>query len=216
MNSKLIILLISVCAALLLIICGEWLYARLAQRELLASTNSTASKVSSDAMPSLDLTKHPEESYEQIVSRPLFIKGRKPVDEPKQEAAQTPVVPVVFDWILDGIYTRNAKLSALFSRSKTKVPKDNYRKVAVGGDLDGWKLTEIKSDRAILMSGANQKEVLLRKSKPKTPKPDNTQAVPAAQPVPTLETIPNPEAIPVPEPESPVDPFETTTDEQQL
>ncbi len=216
MNRKLIILLVSVCAALLLVIFGEGLYAKYVQRQLLASTNSAASKTPPDEMPTVELTKQPEESYDQIVNRPLFIKGRKPVDEPKPEAAQVPVVPVVFDWELNGVYTKNDSLSALFSRAKTKVPKDNYRKVTVGGDLDGWKLTEIQNDRAVLMQGGNKKEVLLRKAKPKTPQARNN-AVPPVQPpgaIPNQEAIPNPESIPVPE--TPEESFENNTDDQQF
>jgi hypothetical protein len=163
-----------------------------------------------DEMPTVDLTKQPEDSYDQLVNRPLFIKGRKPVDEPKPESSQVPVVPVVFDWVLNGVYTKNKKLTALFSRDKTKVPKDNYRKIAVDGDLDGWKLTEIRNDRAILMQGANQKEVLLRKAKPKTPQTRNN----AVPPVPQPGAIPNPESIPVPE--NPEESFENNTDEQQF
>ncbi len=214
MNKKLISLLLIVCAVLVLIILGEWLYAIKAQRDLLASTSSPAKKVTPDAMPTLALTKQPEESYDQLVNRPLFIKGRKPVEEPKPESAQVPVVAVVFDWELNGVYTKNKSLSALFSRAKTKVPKDNYRKIAVGADLDGWKLTEIKADRAIFMQGGNQKEVLLRKSKPKSPLAQNRPASPVPQPIP----IPNPENIPVPEsipiPESPEGSFENNIDEQ--
>lgn len=212
MNKKLISLLLIVCAVLVLIIVGEWLYAIKAQRDLLASTSASAKKAAPDAMPTLALTKQPEESYDQLVNRPLFIKGRKPVEEPKPETAQVPVVAVVFDWDLNGVYTKDKGLTALFSRAKTKVPKDNYRKIAVGADLDGWKLTEIKTDRAIFMQGTNKKEVLLRKAKPKSPLPPNRPAPPVPQPVPVQGTIPIPETIP--EPESPEGSFENNIDEQ--
>ena len=217
MNKKLIILLVSISAVCLLIIFGEWLYANYVQRELLDSSKAAAKKMPPDEMPTMELTKQSEESYDQIVNRPLFIKGRKPVDEPKPETAQVPVVPVVFDWELIGIYTKNKSLTALFSRAKTKVPKDNYRKVSVGAELDGWKLTEIREDRAILSQAGNKKELLLRKSKPKALPPRN-HAVPPVPPIPQPggapipESIPNPETIPVPPEES----FENNTDEQQF
>jgi hypothetical protein len=216
MNKKLIILLASISVALLLIIFVEWMYAKYVQRELLDSSVSVAKKMPPDEMPTLELTKQSEESYDQIVNRPLFIKGRKPVDEPKPETAQVPVVPVVFDWELNGVFTKNKSLTALFSRAKTKVPKDNYRKIAVGADLDGWKLTEIREDRAILSQAGNKKELLLRKSKPKAPQPRNHAIPPVPQPgtVPNPESIPNPETIPVPE--TPEESFENNTDEQQI
>jgi hypothetical protein len=219
MNSKLIILLISVCAVLLLIISAEWFFAEQSQQKLLATTNATAKNTPPDEMPGVELTKRPEESYDDLVSRPLFIKGRKPVDEPKPDDAQTPAIAMVFDWELNGVYTKNKGLTALFSRSKVKVPKDNYRKVAVGGDLDGWKLAEIHKDKVILMQGGAQKELLLRKPKPKQPSLAKNRPIPpvpqSAQPsMPIPGSIPNPEIIPPPE--SLEEPFENSTDEQQF
>jgi len=215
-NRKLITLLISVCVVLLLIIFAEWLYARKAQQELIASTSAAVKKNPPDAMPTVELTKQPEESFDQMVARPLFLKGRRPVDEPKAEDAQTPAVVLVFDWELNGIYTRNNSLSAFFSRAKTKVPHDNYRKLMVGGDLDGWKLTEISKDKVILMQGGNQKELMLRKPKPKQPVLPNARLMPPGpqpvpSPVPTPESIPNPELISPAE--SPEEQFENNTDE---
>jgi hypothetical protein len=224
MNSKLVKLLASVCAVLLLVIFAEWVYAKLAQQELLASTTIAARKKPPVEMPKVELTEQPEEYYDQMVARPLFIKGRRPVDEPKPEDTQALSVATVFDWELTGVYTKNKSLSALFSRSKTKVPKDNYRKIAVDAYLDGWKLVEIHKDRVILMQGGNQKELLLRKPKPKQmsqPKAPVNPAAPVLQPVPTPtpESEPEPEQIPDPEippPEFPEEPFENPLDEQQF
>jgi hypothetical protein len=215
MNSKLIVLLLALCTLLVLLISGEWLYAKKAQKELLDSTSPSSTKKSSDEFPTIELTKQPEESYEDMVARPLFIKGRKPVDEPKPDDPAVPAVAVVFDWELSGIYTKNKTLSALFSRAKAKVPKDNYRKITVGTDLDGWKLTEIRKDRAIFTQAGTQKELLLRKPKPKQPHGDrNNPAIPNQRQVPNPGSIPNPEIIPPPE--SPEEPFENSTDEQQF
>ena len=113
----------------------------------------------------IELTQKSEESYEDLVARPLFIKGRKPVDEPSPEEAQNVAEARSFDWQLNGVYTTKKGLSALFSRSTSKVPKDTYRKLSTGGDLDGWKLTEIHKDKAILKQGDQQKDLLLRKPK---------------------------------------------------
>jgi hypothetical protein len=222
MNRKLIMLLASICGVLLLVMAVEWLYALYAQHALLASTAAAAKQMPVDEMPRIELNKQGEESYDQLVARPLFIKGRKPVEEPKQEAQQAPVAPLVFDWELNGVYTKKDKLSALFSRTKTKVPKDNYRKVAVGGELDGWKLTEIRSDRAILMQGASKKEVLLHKAKPKTAQTKTSPAIPAPAvppPIPAVpieqppEIAPEQEIIPPPE-EIPEESFENMTNEE--
>ena len=166
MNIKLIKLLVSVCIGLCLIIAGEWLYASYMQHRLLTSISSEKPQdYKTDELPEIELTKQPEESYVDLVARPLFIKGRRPVDEPSPEAAQAAAKSESFDWQLNGVYSTKKTVSALFSRSKSKVAKDNHRKITVGDDLDGWKLTEINKDRVMLKQGSNEKELLLRKPK---------------------------------------------------
>ena len=174
MNSKLIAGLASFCIACILIIIGEWLYASWAEKTILTSLTSTDKKLSPDEMPHIELNAQTEESYVDLVARPLFIKGRKPVDESTPEAAQTALVPVIFDWELNGVYTTSNGLSALFSRSKSKVAKDNYRKIGIGAELDGWKIVEIYQDKALLKQGTQEKELLLRKIKPKDPSKKTT------------------------------------------
>ena len=174
MNKKLIAGLACFCIACTLIIIGEWLYASWAEKTILTSLTSKDKKLSPDEMPHIELNEQPEESYVDLVARPLFIKGRKPIDEPSPEAIQNALVPVVFDWELNGVYTTANGLSALFSRSKTKVAKDNYRKIGIGAELDGWKIVEIYQDKALLKQGTQEKELLLRKIKPKDPSKKTT------------------------------------------
>ena len=181
MNSKLVSVLTAVCVMLILIITGEWFYAVQVQKQALTSTISAETTQSDDEMPDIELTQESEESYEDLVVRPLFIKGRKPVDEPSAEEAQTNAVANSFDWHLNGVYSTKKGLSALFSRATSKVPKDNHRKLIAGANLDGWKLTEIHKDKVILRQGSQQKDLLLRKpklkslpNKPNVPKIPNT------------------------------------------
>jgi hypothetical protein len=217
MNIKLVKLLASVCAVLLLIIFVEWVYAVLSYKKLLASTAGAATKKPPVEMPSIELTKQPEEFYDQMVARPLFVKGRRPVDEPKTVDAQDQSVATVFDWELNGVYTKNNSLKALFSRSKTKVQKDNFRKVALDGDLDGWKLMEIDKDKVVLVQGDNRKVLQLRKDKPKVlPKPPvQGQAGRNAPPPPEPEQSPEPieEPEPIPDPDLPLDLLESDVNE---
>jgi len=168
MNSKLVSVLTAVCVMLILIITGEWFYAVQVQKQALTSTISAETTQSDDEMPDIELTQESEESYEDLVVRPLFIKGRKPVDEPSAEEAQTNAVANSFDWQLNGVYSTKKGLSALFSRATSKVPKDNHRKLIAGANLDGWKLTEIHKDKVILRQGSQQKDLLLRKPKLKS------------------------------------------------
>jgi predicted phage tail protein len=181
-----------------MIIIGEWLYAVWAQKQALTSTTAAETKMSQDKMPVVELTRQPEQSYADLVARPLFIKGRRPVDEPtpEEELAQQAKATVtdVFDWQLSGVYTTKKGLSALFSRDKSKVVKDNNRRISTGADLSGWKLTEIRTDRAILKQGAQQKELLLRKPKlkdsskrPNVPNQPNNVPQPEISPPPPAD-----------------------------
>ncbi|MGR9000466.1 MAG: hypothetical protein ACU88J_15665 [Gammaproteobacteria bacterium] len=165
MNTRLVSVLAIICMVLALIIIGEWLYARQAQKRALAPTIPRETKTSLDEMPAIDLIKRTEESYADLVARPLFIKGRKPVDESNQEEAKGFAQANTFEWQLDGVYSTKKGLFALFSRSKSKISKDNYRKLTKNADLDDWNLSEIHMDRVLLKQGSEQKELLLRKPK---------------------------------------------------
>jgi len=204
MNIKLIKLLISVGIGLCLVIAGEWLYARYMQHRLLESIASEEpQEYKADKLPEIELTSQPEDNYVDLVARPLFIKGRRPVDEPVHETGQVAVKPETFDWQLTGVYSTKQTVSALFSRAKSKVAKDNHRKITVGEDLDGWKLIEINKDRAVLKQGSKEKELLLRKPKSKVPLPGANGATPATPaPVPTPAPPPPPESEPPPPPEN--------------
>ncbi len=207
MNSKLIKLLVSACISLCLVIAVEWLYASYMRHRLLTSVISAKPQdYKADELPEIELTKQSEESYVDLVDRPLFIKGRRPVDEPIPETAQVASKSESFDWQLTGVYSTKKTVSALFSRSKSKVAKDNYRKITVGDDIDGWKLIEINKDRAVLKQGSSEKELLLRKPKAKTLPPGTSNISPftpftpaPAAPAPApVAPAPVPAAIPEP------------------
>ena len=208
MNNKLIKLLAFSCMGLCLIIAGEYLYASYAQQRLLTSISAqTPQDYKIDALPEIKLGKQPEESYADLVTRPLFLKGRRPVDEPGPESKQAADLAAAakslsFDWQLNGVYGTKKNLSALFSRVKTKVAKDNHRKITLGNDLDGWKLTQITKDKIILKQGMNEKELLLRKPKAKgiTLQENSPAALPPAIPV-------------APAPEPPANTNEETSEE---
>jgi hypothetical protein len=193
MNNKLIKLMLFVSIGLCVIIAGEWLYASYMGHSLLATISSAKPQdYKADELPVIELTKQSEESYADLVARPLFIKGRKAVDEPRPEAEQGEARSESFDWQLSGVFGTEKNVSALFSRSKVKVAKDNFRKITVGDEIDGWKLTEINKDRALLKQGNKEKELLLRKPKSKeiSQEPNRTAPPPPAAPAPAA--IPEP------------------------
>jgi hypothetical protein len=207
MNAKFIKLLASVCIGLCLVIAMEWLYANYIRYHLLKTIRAEKNQAyKANELPGIELTKKPEESYVDLVARPLFIKGRRPVEEPRSEAEQSADKAEDFDWQLSGVYSIKNTVSALFSRSISKVSKDNHRKITVGDDLDGWILIEINRDRAVLKHGSNEKELLLRKSKLKAlPQGGGT-------PAPTPESISDPTTIPEPPGDAPANNTEDTSE----
>ncbi len=171
MNRKHLFLLATTCSVCIFIIICEWFYGLWLQQQVLNSTTASHSEISADKMPVIDLLNQPEESYVDLVTRPLFIKGRRPVKEISQETALAAgTIANTFDWQVNGIYTTPKGVSALFSRSTAKTAKTTknaHRKLTVGADLDGWKLTEIDKDRVLLEQNNQSKELLLQKPKPK-------------------------------------------------
>lgn len=195
-NLKILKLVSAFCAALLVIIVIEWLAAKYAQSRLLASIETPAPvKPALDQVPEVNLEENSAESYADLVTRPLFLKGRKPVDESSPEKEKEQLGSETFDWRLDGIYTGKKGLSALLSRFKEGAPgapkmpvvagavspaalgtvkskSDNFRRVAANEDVDGWRLTQIKPDRVVFELGGESKTLVLLKPKPKELPPE--------------------------------------------
>ncbi len=226
MNRPTLFALIVLNALLVFVLAGEWFAGN-------ETTNAPQSEVKTvetqdEELPSLDLEAKSEDEYSDLVERPLFIKGRKPVAEP--EAENAPVAEVkrneAFVWNLTGVFSTPKGVTAFFSRINGKVEKDNYRKLKLGDALDGWKLTEIYPDKVTFTQTGETKNLSLRKAKPKNlpptpavpvasanqnhrqppPRPEVAQlAVPAqGMPAPVLQT---PETVQLPE--QPVDETET-------
>ncbi len=136
----------------------------------------------------LNLSDPSEDNYSDLVERPMFIKGRKPVEEPIPEemALATAQKTENVNWELIGIYSTPKGTTAFFSRSNGRLPKDNFRKCKLGDALDGWHLSEINENAVSLTQGTETKKLPLRKMKPKNPTP--TTVSPAnATPVPVPE-----------------------------
>jgi hypothetical protein len=171
MNRPTIFVLLALNALLAMVLVGEWVAE--SETPKTEQVKSKTDDAESGELPSLDLTATSEENYNDLVERPLFVKGRKPVNEPVPES--TPVAAVkkvdVFVWELTGIFATPKGVTAFFSRTNTKVPKDNYRKYKLGEELDGWKLSDIHPDKVTLTQTGETKTLSLRKAKPKMPVP---------------------------------------------
>jgi hypothetical protein len=164
----------------------------------------------------LNLSDPSEDSYSDLVERPMFIKGRKPVEEPIPEemALATAQKTESVNWELIGIYSTPKGTTAFFSRSNGRLPKDNFRKCKLGDTLDGWHLSEINESGVNLTQGTETKKLPLRKMKPKNPTPtpvSPANATPVPVPAPqnvdatnlTVQPTTTDNQVPSPEPEDP-------------
>jgi hypothetical protein len=197
MNSKLIKALSIVCLVFIAVITLEWFYATNAQEQLLSSISQPSKQAVTDKMPTINLNAQTEAVYVDLVNRPLFISGRKPVAEVDQTPEQvTAGVAGTFDWQLNGILTTKKGLMALLTRTIVKTPSDKYRKVIVGDNIEGWKVAQIHADKIQLTQGSTQKELLLRKLKAKKQEqngaiPTNSRSRHANMPEPTNDSSEN-------------------------
>lgn len=161
LNIKLISLLLAICLALAIIAIAEWAYAEYSYRELLVSIEEVDEiDTQVETLPEIKLAEKPLESYSQMVNRPLFTQGRKPVEEidnaPVEEFAGN------IELELTGIVETPKGVTAML---RDKIMNKNYRGQK-GDNVEGWDIADILIDKVIVTKGVNRKELPLRKPRP--------------------------------------------------
>lgn len=190
MNQKLIKMQVLAGGLLSLCLVAEWSYSRFADAQLqsrlapLAQSDSAA-----EELPSMSNSKSSAESYSEIVDRPVFLEGRRPIVEaPPSDTAQAQDVGQIDDWALIGVYNKDERPTALFSkRNETR----KFLKITEEQSISGWQLKKIQSDHVVLQQAGQEKSVVLRKPR--------AQVSPQAggKPAATRAPRPNPAAKPV-------------------
>jgi hypothetical protein len=202
MNQKLIRLQLLGCGILSIALLAEWAYSRFTARELqslLEPRSQTAFQA--EELPSIADSKNSIDTYSEIVERPLFIEGRKPIAEVSQtENLQNTDSGQIDDWALIGIYIKDKKPMALFSK-RNEARK--FQKISEDQTIAGWQLKQIQADRVVLLQAGQEKSVVLRKPRAQVKPPiPGKPAVPPRPPQPNavakpIEPVPdeNPENI---------------------
>jgi len=193
MNLKLVKLQLIVSWLLGLILIAEYAYGLAAARQLQQSLQfSKDDSPSSSELPAISKLKLTNGDFNELVERPLFIEGRKPVVEATAEATQNADNGQIDDWELVGIYTKGPKTTVLFAK-KNETRK--FLKIGLEQLVSGWMLKEIQADRVVLQQAAQMKTVMLRK-----PRADIKTAPPAGKPAvpvkPAKPAIPAPHTTP--------------------
>jgi len=161
MNLKIVKLQALLCGLLALILAAEWGYGEFAGHRLQEILHATRSEsVPPSELPKIAALKGSADQYAEMVERPLFVDGRKPVVETVVETGKDAENGQIDDWELSGIYTKDNRQLALFSK-KNEAKK--YMKIGAEQSISDWILKEIHPDHVILQQAAEQKSVLLRK-----------------------------------------------------
>ena len=163
MNSKLIKILLATCLVLVVILLAEWTYANYSNKELLSSMDNIEQQpYVDDKLPEIDLSMIPIEHYAEMIARPLFIQGRKPVVEDQNEVVEVLLdTGDIDDWVLVGIYSINKQFFASFKSREEK----KHRSKQEGDDISGWKIKEILAEKVIVVRAGKQQIIQLRKPK---------------------------------------------------
>lgn len=165
MNATLLKYQLVACGVLGAVLLLEW-GASEVDRSQLQDTLSKDIKADyqSESLPSLDSPKLSEAGFTDIVERPLFIEGRKPLPDAAENNSQSAEdTGQLDDWALIGIYNKDKKSSKQLALFRNKKEAKKFLKLNEEQMISGWQLTQIQSDRVILQLGGQQKTVMLRK-----------------------------------------------------
>lgn len=178
MNSKIIKWQLAACAGLTVVLLIEWGVGQTQLSGLQAVLDKTVqSKYQAEPMPALNPPGQFNDASNEVVERPLFIEGRKPLPELVLEGPETVDNGQLDDWQLIGIYNKNNRKLALFRKQNEA---KTFLKLNETQMITGWQLKQILSDRVILQQGAQQKSIMLRKPRvAASPAPARRPAIPA-------------------------------------
>lgn len=179
MNLKLIKLQAVISGLLSLTLVAEWSYGEYAQRQLLQQPKPAEDDGSAPAeLPTIKTLKASAEEYGEMVERPLFIEGRKPLPEAGPvDTTQKVETGQIDDWLLIGVFSNGQKPPIAMFAKKNEAKK--YLKIGVEQMISGWLLKEIQPDHVILEQAGQQKSVLLRKPRPESKLPVRGRPVPS-------------------------------------
>lgn len=109
-----------------------------------------------------DFTLPPQEQYDEIIERPLMVKGRRPISEKTAPSSTVVVTNTKMNMVLMGVVTTPQGMTALIKDNQGK-----YQRVRKDGAVDGWSVVDMQEDMVIVDQGGDRHELMLRKPKPK-------------------------------------------------
>ena len=160
-NYKLTIFLLIWCVVLAVILIAEWGYSRYSRNKLYSSLENSVVKVDEfERLPELKDTNNSLESYAEMVNRPLFVEGRRPVED-AESVEQLDVFSGKMELILTGIIETPEGVTALV-QDKQK----NHFRLILHDPIQGWEVEAIEADKIIMKRNKERSELMLRKPRP--------------------------------------------------
>lgn len=167
MNSRVFKWQLIASAGLSVILLAEWITGETQRGRLQAILDKTIqSEYQSEPMPVLHQSRAFNGGMNEIIERPLFIEGRKPLPEQVVEGPDTADNGQLDDWLLIGIYNKDKRKMALFRKQNEA---KTFLKLNESQMITGWQLKQIQDDRVVLQQGGQQKSIVLRKPRLQVP-----------------------------------------------
>ncbi len=167
---RLPLLLAVLCCLVAFILAVQWYYVSRNEQQILQRIEKpvTSNVVLADP-PQDNLLLEGEVKFEEIMSRPLFIKSRQPIPEDltNNDVVDAPVSQPITD--LSAKFTGYIEVPggkiALIKDIKTR----KYHRLHKGEQVNDWTLAELHPDRVVFKQGDAHEELLLREPKAKKP-----------------------------------------------
>lgn len=166
MNTNILKLMFAVCAVLSGVLMLEWIFAGSDEPVAPIAVNSDDDKDFDVDLPEIKSSGKTREMFADMVDRPLFIDGRRPVVEDEEPAGQVEESKID-DLTLMGVFVQGDQSTAMF---EVKGDKKQYAKKTLNDEVSGWLVQEILADKVILERDGVTETLKLRK--PKLNKPN--------------------------------------------
>ncbi len=187
---RLPLLLGALCCLVALALIVQWYFVSRHEQELVKKLKIPAESALVLADPPVDSLKlEGQAKFQEIMTRPLFIKARTPLPETADTndvlEAPVPQATTELGAKFSGYIEAPGGKIALVKDIKTR----KYHRLQKGEQVNDWTLTELSPDKLVFKQGDAYEEVLLRvpKVKPNQPKTGRPHRVmrPATTPMPT-------------------------------
>ena len=160
------ILMLAGCLLFASLIAAEWAV----HAKYVADLNARLSEIGDDAgllpesFPDEAISLASAETFSEMVERPLFVAGRRPMEEQAEtaDAGTEPVFTGKLNIKLMGVISVPEGKTVLFVDSAGK-----YSRAEQDDTIEGWRVSEVQFDRVVLEQSGAVEELLLRKPKPK-------------------------------------------------